>query len=262
MENLMSNTALITGASSGIGAEFARYHARKGGDLVVVARRKEPLQALKTELEAAHGVRVTVLAQDVGTPAQAAALYDAVKAQGIQVDILINNAGFGGHGGFLDRDLAKDQAMINLNISALVTLSHLFGRDMKARKGGKMLQVSSTAGFLPGPYQAVYYATKAFVTSFSQAIDQELRKDGITSTALCPGLVHTEFVASADLAGTGLAKQKGATAASVAKCGYEAMMKGKLIAINEPQLSFMMNWLIPVMPRRMVLKMIEKMQTK
>ena len=108
----MSNTALITGASSGIGAEFARYHARKGGDLVVVARREESLQALKTELEAAHGVRVTVLAQDVGTPAQAAALYDAVKAQGIKVDILINNAGFGGHGGFLDRDLAKDQAMM------------------------------------------------------------------------------------------------------------------------------------------------------
>ena len=152
--------------------------------------------------------------------------------------------------------------MIDLNISALVTLSHLFGTDMKARRGGKMLQVSSTAGFLPGPYQAVYYATKAFVTSFSQAIDQELRKDGITSTALCPGLVHTEFVASADLAGTGLANQKGATAASVAKCGYDAMMTGTLIAINEPQLSFMMNWLIPVMPRRMVLKMIEKMQTK
>jgi hypothetical protein len=142
MENLMSNTALITGASSGIGAEFARYHARKGGDLVIVARRKEPLLALKKELEAAHKVRVTVLAQDVGTPAQAAALYDAVKAQGIQVDVLINNAGFGGHGGFLDRDLAKDQAMIDLNISALVTLSHLFGTDMKTRKGGKMLQVS------------------------------------------------------------------------------------------------------------------------
>lgn len=107
MENLMSNTALITGASSGIGAEFARYHARKGGDLVVVARREEPLQALKTELEAAHGVRVIVIAQDVGTPAQAAALYDVVKAQGIQVDILINNAGLGGMAGFLTVILRK-----------------------------------------------------------------------------------------------------------------------------------------------------------
>ena len=258
----MSHTALITGASSGIGAEFARYHAKQGGDLVIVARRSAPLDALKTELEAAHGITVTVLAQDVGTPDHAKELYEAVKAKGIAVDILINNAGFGGHGAFLGRDLAKDQAMIDLNISALVTLSHLFGNDMKAANGGKMLQVSSTASFLPGPNQAVYYATKAFVTSFSQAIDQEMRKDGITSTALCPGLVSTEFVASADLEGTGLADQKGASAASVAKCGYDAMIKGKLIAVNERKLSFMMNWIIPFLPRRQVLKMVEGMQTK
>jgi uncharacterized protein len=258
----MSNTALITGASSGIGIEFARYHAKKGGDLVIVARRQEPLAALKSELETAHGINVTAIAMDVGTPEKATELYQKVKAQGIKIDILINNAGFGGFGSFLDRDLAKDQAMIDLNISALVTLSHHFGTDMKAKGSGKMLQVSSTASFLPGPHQAVYYATKAFVTSFSQAIDEELRQYGITSTALCPGLVHTEFVASANLEGTGLAKQKGATAASVAKCGYDAMMKGQLIAINDPSLSFMLNWLTPFMPRRSVLKMVAKMQTK
>lgn len=258
----MSHTALITGASSGIGMEFARYHARRGGDLVIVARRLEPLEALKSELESAHGVTVTVVAQDVGSPAQATALYETVKAQGIDVDILINNAGFGGHGAFLDRDLGKDQAMIDLNISALVTLSHHFGNDMKRRNGGRMLQVSSTASFIPGPYQAVYFATKAFVTSFSQAIDQEMRKDGITSTALCPGLVETEFVATADLGGTGLARQKGATPASVAKRGYDAMMKGDLIAVNEPRLSFMLNWVTPLMPRRQVLKMVAGMQSK
>ncbi len=258
----MPNTALITGASSGIGAEFARYHAKRGGDLVIVARRKEPLEALKAELESKHSVTVTVIAMDVGTPEQARDLFETVKAQDIDVDILINNAGFGGHGAFLDRDLAKDQAMIDLNVSALVTLSHLFGNDMKARGGGRMLQVASTASFIPGPYQAVYYATKAFVTSFSQAIDQEMRKDGITSTALCPGLVNTEFVASANLEGTGLADQKGATPASVAKCGYDAMMEGKLIAINEARLSFMLNWITPFMPRRSVLKMVEGMQSK
>lgn len=258
----MSKTALITGASSGIGAEFARYHATKGGNLVIVARRTQPLDALKAELEAVHGINVTVIAMDVGSPEQAQKLYDAVKAQGITVDILISNAGFGGHGGFLDRDLAKDQAMIDLNISALVTLSHLFGNDMRKRGMGKMLHVSSTASFLPGPYQAVYYATKAFVTSFSQAIDQEMRLDGITSTALCPGLVNTEFVASANLEGTGLAKQKGATPASVAKCGYDAMMKGDLVAINEGRLAFMLNWIIPFLPRRRVLKMVADMQTK
>lgn len=258
----MSNTALITGASSGIGTEFARYHAGKGADLVIVARRKEPLDELKQELEVTHNVKVTVIAQDAGTPELARSLFDTVQAQSIEVDVLINNAGFGGHGSFLDRDLAKDQAMIDLNVSALVALSHLFGNEMKSRKGGKMLQVSSTASFMPGPYQAVYFAAKAFVTSFSQAIDQEMRGDGITSTALCPGVVNTEFVATADLGGTALANQKGATPASVAKCGYDAMMKGDLIAINERRLSFLMNWVMPFLPRRRALKMIEDMQAK
>ncbi|MEM6824155.1 MAG: SDR family oxidoreductase [Pseudomonadota bacterium] len=258
----MPNTALITGASSGIGAEFARYHAKKGGDLVIVARRKEPLDALKSELESAHSVSVTVMAMDVGTPEQARKLFLAMTAKGIAVDILINNAGFGGHGAFLERDLAKDQAMIDLNVAALVSLSHLVGNDMKTRGGGKMLQVSSTASFIPGPYQAVYFATKAFVTSFSQAIDQEMRPHGITSTALCPGLVHTEFLAAANLDGTGLAAQKGATPASVAELGYEAMMAGKLIAINEGRLAFMLNWVMPFLPRRTVLNMVEKMQKK
>ncbi|MDA8654374.1 SDR family oxidoreductase [Alphaproteobacteria bacterium] len=258
----MSNTALITGASSGIGSEFARYHAKQGGDLVIVARRTELLNALKAELEATYGVNVTVFAMDVGTAKQAQSLYKKVKDQGITIDILINNAGFGGFGSLLERDLSKDQEMIDLNISALMTLSHLFGNDMKKRHGGKMLQVSSTASFLPGPYQAVYYATKAFVTSFSQAIDQEMRKDGITSTALCPGLVNTEFVNKAELDGTDLAKQNKASPASVAKCGYDAMMKGKLVAFNEARWSFTLNWLTPFMPRRSVLKMIEGLQTK
>ncbi|MEO0747967.1 MAG: SDR family oxidoreductase [Pseudomonadota bacterium] len=258
----MPNTALITGASAGIGAEFARYHARKGGDLVIVARRQEPLDALKAELESLHDITVTVIAMDVGTPEQATALYEAIKAKGIEIDVLINNAGFGGHGAFLDRDLAKDQAMIDLNVGALVTLSHHVGQEMKARGKGKMLQVSSTAAFQPGPYQATYFATKAFVSSFSQAIDEEMRPHGVTSTALCPGLVNTEFVAVADLEGTGLAKQKGATPASVAKVGYDAMMRGDLISINEARLNVMMNWIIPLLPRRTVLKTVGGMQTK
>ena len=258
----MPNTALITGASAGIGTEFARYHARKGGDLVIVARRKEPLDALKAELEAIHDITVTVIAMDVGTPEQATALYETVKTKDIEIDVLINNAGFGGHGAFLERDLAKDQAMIDLNVGALVTLSHHVGQEMQARGKGKMLQVSSTASFQPGPYQATYFATKAFVTSFSQAIDEEMRPHGVMSTALCPGLVNTEFVSVADLEGTGLARQKGATPASVAKVGYDAMLRGDLIAINETRLKVMMNWIIPLLPRRVVLKAIAGMQTK
>ncbi|MEC8041100.1 MAG: SDR family oxidoreductase [Pseudomonadota bacterium] len=259
---MAKNLALITGASSGIGTEFARYHAARGGDLVIAARREAPLQALKAELEAAHGISVTVIAMDVGSSKQAAKLFEVIKAQGLEIDVLINNAGFGGHGAFLDRDLAKDQAMIDLNVSALVTLAHLVGNDMRQRGGGKMLHVSSTASFMPGPYQAVYFATKAFVTSFSQAIDEEMRKDGITSTALCPGLVATEFVEAADLGGTGLANQKAATPQSVAKCGYDAMVKGDLIAINDGRLSFMLNWITPFLPRRRMLKMMAGMQTK
>ncbi|WP_282077036.1 SDR family NAD(P)-dependent oxidoreductase [Epibacterium ulvae] len=258
----MTPTALITGASSGIGAEFARYHASKGGNLILVARREPPMQELKAELEKAHGVAVTVIAMDVGTSEQAKLLFETVKTKGLDVGILINNAGFGGHGPFLNADLEKTLAMIDLNVSALVALSYLFGNEMKTRGGGKMLQVSSTASFMPGPNQAVYFATKAFVTSFSQSIDQEMRKEGITSTALCPGLVHTEFVAAAGLESTGLAAQKGATPASVAKCGYDAMQKGKLIAINEGRLAFLLNWITPLLPRRQVLNMIESMQTK
>ncbi len=258
----MPDTALVTGASSGIGAELARYHASKGGDLVIVARRKEPLEALKLELEKAYSVSVTAFAMDVGTSGKATDLYETVRSHDIDVDILINNAGFGGYGAFLDRELAKDQAMIDLNVSALVTLSRLFGNEMRTRRHGKMLHVSSVASFIPGPYQAVYYATKAFVTSFSQALDHEMRRDGITSTALCPGVVRTEFIASANLEGTGLSKQKGASPKFVAKCGYDAMMKGQLIAINERQLSFILNWIVPLIPHRQVLKMVESMQSK
>ena len=258
----MPNTALITGASAGIGAEFARYHARKGGDLVIVARRQEPLDALKAELEAIHDITVTVIAMDAGTPEQATALFEEVKAKGIEIDVLINNAGFGGHGAFLDRDLAKDQAMIDLNVGALVTLSHHVGQEMKARGKGKMLQVSSTAAFQPGPYQATYFATKAFVNSFSQAIDHELRSKGVTCTVLAPGYVKTEFAEVANLGGTKLIQQGGATAKDVAKHGYDAMMQGKLVTINETRLSVLLNWVIPLMPRRLVLKIFGDMQEK
>ena len=258
----MSNTALITGASSGIGAEFARYHASKGGDAIIVARRKEPLEALKKDLEAQHGVKITVIAQDVGTPEQVKDLYAKIKKQGHKIDVLINNAGFGGHGAFLDRDLDADLAMVDLNIGALITLSHLVGNDMKTPGGGKMLQVSSTASYMPGPLQATYYATKAFVSSFSYAINEEMKGHGITSTALEPGMVATEFVETADLGGTGMANQKLATPASVAKIGYDAMLAGKRRIINDGSLNFTLNWIFPFVPMSMRLKMISRMQTK
>lgn len=258
----MSNTALITGASSGIGKELARVHARKGGDLILTARRAAELDALKSELESAHGITAHVFALDLGAAGGAEALVAQIQAAGLKVDILINNAGFGGQGRHIDRSLAAEQAMIDLNVKALVTLTHAFAAKMATQGGGKILNVGSTAGFAPGPNQAVYFATKAFVNSFSQAVDQEMRSQGVTCTVLAPGYVETEFAKTANLEGTNLVKGGGATAASVAAHGYDAMLAGKLVTVNQASVGFIMQWVVPLLPRRMVLKMIAGLQTK
>lgn len=259
----MANTALITGASGGIGEALARYHASKQGDLVLVARREEALLALKTELEAKHGVAVQVIAQDMATGDAAQQVMDAVKAAGVTLDIVINNAGFGGHGKHIERDLEDEMDMVDLNVKGLMALTHEAAKDMVARGvKGRILNVSSTAGFAPGPLQAVYFATKAFVTSYSEAVNHELRDTGVTITVLAPGYVQTDFADRADLHNTKLVKNNPATPESVAKHGYDAMMKRETITINDPKLSFMMRWLIPMAPRKMVLKMIEDLQAK
>lgn len=253
--------ALVTGASSGIGKALAQHHAAEGGDLVVVARRREALEALKKELEEAHpGISVTVVTADLGQPDGAAKLHAAVKELKLEVDYLINNAGLGGLGGILERNVADDLNMIQVNVSSLVALTHLFARDMVERgTGGKILNVGSTAGFMPGPYQATYFATKAFVNSFSQAIDQELRDKGVTCTVLAPGFVETEFAQVSGLDRLEIAKKGGATAKSVAALGYKAMVKEQLVTINEYGLSFLLQWVMPFLPRRMVLQMGEKL---
>ena len=256
----MPNTALITGASSGIGAEFAKYHAEKGGDLIITARRGDALDALKAEIETEFGVNVTTVPLDLGTPDGAQNLYDAVKNHDIK--ILINNAGFGGHGLFIERDLQSDLAMIDLNVKSLVALCHMIGNDMVKAGGGKILNVSSTASYMAGPLQATYFATKAYVSSFSQALDEELRDKGVTVTALEPGYVETEFAAAANLEGTNLIKGGGATARSAAKFGYDAMRRGELRAINDKMLWFVLNWVFPWLPNRLKLKQVRKMQEK
>lgn len=258
----MTGLAVITGASSGIGAELARVHAGKGGDVVLTARSEEALNALKAELEADHGVAAHVFALDLGAEGGAQSLHEKVTAAGLAPDYLINNAGFGGHGLHTDRALTDEIAMIDLNVKALVTLTHVFGGAMAARGRGRILNVGSTAGFMPGPYQAVYFATKAFVNSFSQAVDAELRPRGVTCTVLAPGYVETGFAKAANLEGTGLVKGGGATARSVAKLGYDAMRRGDLVVVNETGLSLAVNWVIPLLPRRMVLGMVSRLQKK
>ena len=246
----MKNVALITGASSGIGKELARIHASKNGDLVLVARREEELLALKSELEQTYKVAVEVFVCDLMRPHAANEVFEFVQSKNIQVEVLMNNAGLGGYGNFNERELGKELDMIQLNIVALTELTHLILPQMVARKSGKILNTASTAGFMPGPLQSVYFATKAFVVSFSQGIAFELQDKGITVTALCPGPVKTGFESAAGMSGSGLF-EKSASASSTAMKGYRAMEKGKMIVITDGALKFTINWVLPLAPRKM-----------
>jgi len=224
-------TALITGASAGLGREFARLAARDGHDVVLVARRKDRLQALAQEIEGAHGVRAIVLDADLSDRAAPQAIAAKLEGAAITVDFLINNAGFGSHGLYVRADFARQSEMVDVNIRALMELTHRLVPQMLARKSGRILNVASMAGFAPGPYMATYYASKAFVLSFSEALAAELRGTGVTVTVSCPGPVATEFGAVANSDRTNLFRSGAADAFAVARHGYRAMMAGKVIAI-------------------------------
>jgi len=256
----MKKTALITGASSGIGKELAIIHASKGGDLVLVARRESQLNELKEELITKYNVKVEVIAIDLMKPHAAKILFDKIKEKKIEIEYLFNNAGLGGYGKFHDRKLDLELDMIQLNIVALTELTHLFLPEMIRRKKGKILNTASTAGFLPGPMQSVYYATKAYVVSFSQGIARELKNSDVTVSALCPGPVQTGFEDAAGMSGSGLFKNA-ENPSSTARKGYKGMEKGKLIIITNRTLSFTLNWIMPFAPRKFVLRSVEKLQT-
>jgi len=252
--------ALITGASTGIGKELAHIHAERGGDLVIVARNQNKLEALKAELEDKYPVKVMVIAKDLSLLKAPKEIYDEVKAAGWEVSILINNAGFGGRGKFHEREWEQDLTMINLNIVALTALSRLFLPDFVIRNEGRILNVSSTASLMPGPLQAVYFATKAYVTSFSNALAEELHDTNITVTALLPGATETEFANTAGFDKKGMFKNAFA-ARGVAEDGYKGMLKGKLNVISG--VPFSQRILLPmikVTPKKIVLKQIRKIQ--
>ena len=252
----MKHVALITGASSGIGKELAKIHAAKGGDLVLVARREKELTELKNSLESGYKISVLVITKDLSDTSTPAEIFTETEKLGIQVEYLVNNAGFGGHGLFHERELEKDLAMVNVNITSLMLLTRLYLPGMVKRGNGKILNVSSTASFLPGPLQAVYYASKAFVTSFSQALAEELKGTGVTVTALCPGPVATEFFDTANLEGVKMLKtQKAMTPAKTAAIGYRDMMKGRLLSFDNGLLKFSLLRIVPFVPQRWVLKM-------
>ena len=257
----MDNVALITGASSGIGKELARIHAEHKGDLVIVARTEEKLIELKTELESKHGISVKVISKDLTQSSAVKEIYDDLKKEGIEIEYLLNNAGFGGLGKFHERDLADDLAMINLNIVALTALTRMFLPDFVKRNSGRVLNVSSTAALMPGPLQAVYFATKAYVTSFSNAIAEELSDTNVTVTVLMPGATATDFATTAGLDDTDMFKNT-FTARSVAEAGYDGMKKGKLDVIaGVTTMQKLMLTMIPVSPKKMILKQVKQMQS-
>jgi short-subunit dehydrogenase len=230
-------TALITGASSGLGVEFARIAAREGYDLFLVARRMPELRSLASELGKAHGITAFPMAFDLADPAAPAQIFESVqrevKARDLAIEVLVNNAGYASNGPFLDLPLAGEVGMVEVNVSALVQLTWLFGREMRARKAGRILNIASTAGFQAGPGMATYYATKAFVLSFSEALADELAGSGVTVTAHCPGATATGFAARAGSERSALfQKKKPASADEVARHGWAAMEAGKPLAVH------------------------------
>jgi uncharacterized protein len=243
-------TALITGASFGIGLEFARIFARENYDLVLVARTADKLRQLASELEKAHGTRSLILAVDLTEPGASAYVFDQTTRADVVVDVLVNNAGFGQYGLFAESDLDQCLRQIQLNITTLTHLTRLHIPGMIERKNGGILNVASTAAFQAGPLMAVYFATKAYVLHFSEAIANELQGTGVTVTCLCPGATTTEFHKRANATGMRLLKMGSMDARTVAEDGYRALTAGQPVVI-----SGFRNWLVAqsvrFAPRRM-----------
>lgn len=255
----MNKTALITGSSNGIGYELAKIHAEKSDNLVLVARSKSKLEEFKKELQVKYKVQVYTIGKDLSIPGSAREVYDELKQQNISVDYLINNAGFGDFGLFADSDWNKQEQMINLNITALTHFTRLWLPDMIKRGSGKIMNLASTAAFQPGPMMAVYFATKAFVLSFSEAINCEVRDKGITVTALCPGSTESGFHARVSGESRPVKKRKKPSSKVVAEYGYRAMMKGKTVAIHG-LMNTIMATSVRFIPRFLIVKTVRKIQ--
>jgi uncharacterized protein len=245
------STVLITGASGGIGYELAKLFARDHHNLVLVARSGDKLAQVGAELQT-HGVTVKTVALDLAAPPAPKFLFDQLRREGVAVDILINNAGYGVFGEFAEMPEEEILGQIDLNIRALTEITRLFLPSMIKRGSGRIMNVASTAGFQPGPLLAVYYATKAYVISFSEAIANEVHASGVTVTCFCPGATHTGFANRAGIGNSRLFKQVGAMSAEkVALDGYRAVMEGRGLVISGVH-----NWVVAqstrFAPRKMV----------
>lgn len=244
-------TVLVTGASSGIGLQLAELFAKGGHDLVIVARREKLLESVASRFKENYGINVTVIPKDLTLKKSPQEIYNEVKALGIEIEILVNNAGFGAVGEFTELDHKRQIDMINLNVNALVSLTKLFLPDMIEKNRGGILNVGSLAGFQPGPYASIYYATKSFVLSFTEGLYEELKGTDIKVSCLAPGPVNTEFGEVSGLDKSFLFKTGTMSGKEVAEEGYRGFKKGKLIVI--PGLgNRLLPLLVRIMPRFIV----------
>jgi uncharacterized protein len=227
----MGKTALITGASAGLGSEFATLFAADGHDVVLVARRRDKLDAVSGEIAKKHGVRAFALAEDLTDPAAPERIVGELGRLGLEIEFLVNNAGFGSTGAFAELDAKRELDMVQVNVTAVVHLTRLLLPAMVARRSGRVLNLGSTAGFQPGPFMAVYYASKAFVNSFTEALAFELQGTGVTATVSCPGATATEFAQVAGNDKSRLFEMGAMGARDVATHAYRAMMRGEVMAI-------------------------------
>ncbi len=240
----MRKYILITGASSGIGYEMALLLAKKNFDLILVARSYDKLLQLKNDLETTYVIDVRIYEADLSIPQNAIDLYDEISSKNLNVTHLVNNAGFGGYGNFLETSLEHEMNMINLNVSSLVVLTKLFAKDMAQRKSGRIMNVASILSFLPFPYYSVYSATKTFVLAFTETIAAEMEDTGVIVTALCPGTVETAFHTPEMRKTNAMSANKPVPAIDVAKAGVELLLNGKgkkIVGFN--------NWFISNLPR-------------
>lgn len=249
---MTKQTALITGASSGIGLELSKLFAKDGYDLVLVARSTSKLDSLASELKQAYGTKVTVITKDLSQTGAAEEIFQLVQSQGLQIEALVNNAGFGIHTELAKGDLNESLQMIQLNVTSLTVLTQLFLAGMVERGAGRIMNVGSTGSFSPVPLMAVYGGTKAYVLSFSEALTGELRGSGVTVTALCPGVTITGFQARSGVGSARMVRLGSMTAEQVAKVGYQALMRGKRVVV--PGLfNKIMTGMTPFTPRPLVL---------
>lgn len=258
---MMSKTVLITGASGGIGKELADRFAKDGYDLVLVARSEDKLVDLAREYREKYRVQTTYIAKDVALPGVAEEIYRELKEKGITVDFLVNNAGFGLYGEFLETQLEQEINMIDINIKALTVMTKVFLPDMVKRHQGGVLNVASLVAFFPGPLMAVYYATKAYVLSFTEALENELRGTGVTVSALCPGATATGFVDRAGLATSKLFRSGVMEVGQVADIGYREFLRGKTLVITGGRNKFMA-FLPRLLPRKLMTNAVRSAQAK